>query len=160
MKFDIVNIEEFSGEKAQIYSVMYEGDDMTLMDHFFEDNDNEHHSELEEMASKLQVMGNNTGCRANFFKAYEGAPGDGVVALRCNQMRLYCLRYDNTCIFIGSGGYKPPGKDAYQDYAPLNLKAEETKKIAACINRAIMEKDLKVNDDGTLDISEFIDLEV
>ena len=37
MKFDIINIEEFSGQKAQIYSIMYEGDDMTLMGHFFED---------------------------------------------------------------------------------------------------------------------------
>ena len=160
MKFDIVNIEEFSGEKAQIYSVMYEDDDLTLMDHFFEDNDKEHHAELEEMAEKLQVMGNDTGCRAIFFKEHEGNPGDGVVALRCKQMRLYCLRYDNTCIFIGSGGYKPPEKNAYQDYTPLNLKAEETKKIAACINSAIREKDLRVNDDGTLDISEYIDLEV
>ena len=38
MKFTIENIEEFSGGMAQIYSVMFEGDDMTLMDHFFEDN--------------------------------------------------------------------------------------------------------------------------
>ena len=60
MKFDIINIEEFSGQKAQIYSIMYEGDDMTLMDHFFEDNEKEHSEDLEEMASKLQVMGNDT----------------------------------------------------------------------------------------------------
>lgn len=26
LKFDIVNIEEFSGQKAQIYSIMFEGD--------------------------------------------------------------------------------------------------------------------------------------
>lgn len=32
MKFAIIDIEEFSGKKAQIYSIMYEGDDMTLMD--------------------------------------------------------------------------------------------------------------------------------
>ena len=38
MNFTIENIEEFSGGMAQIYSVMFEGDDMTLMDHFFEDN--------------------------------------------------------------------------------------------------------------------------
>lgn len=47
MKFEIINIEEFSGRKAQIYSVMYEGDDMTLMDHFFEDNWKDHQEELE-----------------------------------------------------------------------------------------------------------------
>lgn len=34
------------------------------------------------------------------------------------------------------------------------------KKIAACINKAIREKDLKVRDDGTLDMSEFIELEI
>lgn len=104
MKFDIINIEEFSGKKAQIYSIMYEGDDMTLMDHFFEDNEKEHSEDLEDMASKLQVMGNDTGCKAHLFKLNEGAPGDGVVALSYNRMRLYCLRFDNTCIFIGSGG--------------------------------------------------------
>lgn len=38
MKFELVNIDEFSGGMAQIYSVIFEGDDMTLMDHFFEDN--------------------------------------------------------------------------------------------------------------------------
>ena len=160
MKFEIINIEEFSGRKAQIYSVMYEGDDMTLMDHFFEDNGKDHHEELEEIASKLHVMGNDTGCREHFFKLNEGALGDGVVALSYNRMRLYCLRYDNTCIFIGSGGYKPPNIRAYQEDPFLNSKAQEMKRIATCINTAIQEKDLKVKDDGTLDISEFIELEI
>lgn len=160
MKFDIVNIEEFSGQKAQIYSIMYEDDDMTLMDHFFEDNEKEHQADLEEMASKLHIMGNDTGCRAHFFKLNEGVPGDGVVALSYNRMRLYCLRYDNACIFIGSGGYKPPDIRAYQEDPFLDSKAQEMKKIAACINKAIIEKDLKVKDDGNLDISEFIELEI
>ena len=144
MKFEIINIEEFSGRKAQIYSVMYEGDDMTLMDHFFEDNGKDHQE----------------GCREHFFKLNEGALGDGVVALSYNRMRLYCLRYDNTCIFIGSGGYKPPNIRAYQEDPFLNSKAQEMKRIATCINTAIQEKDLKVKDDGTLDISEFIELEI
>lgn len=160
MKFDIINIEEFSGQKAQIYSIMYEGDVLTLMDHFFEDNMEEHQTDLEEMALKLHVMGHDIGCRSHFFKENEGAPGDGVVALRYNQMRLYCLRYDNACIFIGSGGYKPPGIRAYQEDSMLNAKAQEMKKIAACINKAIKEKDLRVREDGTLDISEYIELEI
>ena len=59
MKFTIENIEEFSGGMAQIYSVMFEGVDMTLMDHFFEDNA-QYTEELEEMAKKLEAMGNDT----------------------------------------------------------------------------------------------------
>ena len=49
MKFEIVNIDEFSGGMAQIYSIMFEDDDMTLMDHFFDDNA-QYAKELEEMA--------------------------------------------------------------------------------------------------------------
>lgn len=160
MKFDIIDIEEFSGKKARIYSIMYEGDDSTLMDHFFDDNVGEHPAELEEMASKLLIMGKDTGCRAHFFKLNEGALGDGVVALSYGRMRLYCLRFDNTCVFIGSGGYKPPGISAYQNDPQLNCKAQEMRKIAACINKAIKEKDLRIRDDGTLELSELIELEI
>ncbi|HQP79563.1 MAG TPA: hypothetical protein PL115_06850 [Bacteroidales bacterium] len=38
MNFEIVEIEEFSGDKAKIYSIMLEGDDATLLDQFFEEN--------------------------------------------------------------------------------------------------------------------------
>ena len=33
-------------------------------------------------------------------------------------------------------------------------------KIAACINKAIKEKDIKVEDDGTITVSEFAELEI
>ena len=160
MDFDIVRIDEVSGPKAQIYSIIYEGEEQSLFDCFFEENIDNHYEELEEIAAKLTTMGKETGCRATFFTQYEGAPGDGVVALKCEQMRLYCLRYDNTCIFVGSGGYKPPNVRAYQEHKPLDEKAQEMKRIAACINKAIRDKDLKIMDDGTLDISEFIELKI
>lgn len=59
MKFEIVNIEEFSGGMAQIYSILFEDDDKTLMDHFFEDNA-QYSEEIKEMAKKLESMGNDT----------------------------------------------------------------------------------------------------
>lgn len=160
MNFNIVRIDEVSGPKAQIYSIIYEGEEQSLFDCFFDENVDKHYEELEEIAAKLTSMGHKTGCKSNFFRQYEGTPGDGVVALKHKRMRLYCLRYDNTCIFVGSGGYKPPNVRAYQEYTPLNKKAQEMKKIAACINKAIRDKDLTIRDDGTLDISEFIDLEI
>ena len=159
MRFTIENIEEFSGGMAQIYSVMFEGDDMTLMDHFFEDNA-EYNDELTEMARKLKSMGRDTGCRAHFFKEHEGAPGDGVVAFWYKRMRLYCLRVDSACIILGDGGYKPPEISAYQEDELLNSKAQQMRKIAACINKAIIDRDLKVWDDGTITTTEFIELDI
>jgi hypothetical protein len=73
---------------------------------------------------------------------------------------LYCLRYDNTCIFIGSGGYKPPDIRAYQEDPALNAKVSQMKDIAAVINSAIIDKDLIIKDDGSIEQSEFINLEI
>jgi hypothetical protein len=159
MRFEIVDIEELSGSKAKIYSIMFDGEDSTLLDRFFEDN-REFEEELKEIALKLKIMGETTGCRENFFKVYEGSPGDGVVALWYRNIRLYCLRYDNTCIFIGSGGYKPPDIRAYQEDPALNAKVSQMKDIAAVINSAIIDKDLIIKDDGSIEQSEFINLEI
>lgn len=125
MKFDIVDLNEFSGQAAKIYSILLEDDSLTLLDHFFEDN-NEYYLELKEIAAKLITMGKHTGCRPQFFKEYEGAPGIA----------------------------------AYQDYPPLEAKAAEMKKIAASINKAIKEKDLMIQNDGTLINTDYLDLEI
>lgn len=79
MRFEIVDIEELSGSKAKIYSIMFDGEDSTLLDRFFEDN-----WEFE----------------------------------------------------------------------------EELKDIAAVINSAIIDKDLIIKDDGSIEQSEFINLEI
>lgn len=34
------------------------------------------------------------------------------------------------------------------------------RKIAACINRAIKDRELRIREDGTLDISDLIELEI
>lgn len=159
MVFEIVEIEELSGKKAKIYSVMFAGDDLTLLDHFFEDN-REFELELREITAKLITMRNTTGCKAQFFRENEGAPGDGVVALRVQQMRLYCLRYDNSCIFVGSGGIKPPGIRAYQEDSVLNAKAMQMREIASCINRAIISRDLRISDDGSIKMSDYTELSI
>ena len=159
MNFEIVEIEEFSGDKAKIYSIILEGDDDTLLDQFFDENQ-QYEEDLKVIADQLAIMGSSTGCRIQFFKEYEGAPGDGVVALWYKRMRLYCLRFDNTCIFIGSGGYKPLNISAYQEHPLLNAKVQQMKAIAASINKAIIEKDLKVLEDGRLEKLDFLNLEI
>ena len=42
----------------------------------------------------------------------------------------------------------------------LNSKAQQMRKLATCINKAIIEKDLKVGEDGTITTTEFIDLDI
>ena len=90
MDFDIIEMSDFTGDMAHIYSVMLRGEEQTLLEQFFEDNA-EYGDELNTIVEKLLVMGHDTGCRREFFKHHEGASADGVAALRVGQMRLYCL---------------------------------------------------------------------
>lgn len=46
VNYEIVELEEFSGNKATIYSIVLEGDDVTLFDHFVEENIADFRNEL------------------------------------------------------------------------------------------------------------------
>lgn len=81
MNFEITELSDFSGEMAHIYSVTLRGEEQTLLEQFFDDNA-EYEAELATIVEKLMVMGNDTGCRYEFFKHHEGALADGVAALR------------------------------------------------------------------------------
>lgn len=152
MDFIITEISDFSGKMAHIYSVTLKGESQTLLEQFFDENIN-YREELSVIAQKLIVMGNDTGCRYEFFKHHEGALADGVAALRVGQMRLYCLYFDRTAVFFGSGGFKPPEIKSYQEDYALNLKAQQMRKIAAKINKAIIDKDIVIEEDGSLTIN-------
>jgi hypothetical protein len=149
MDFDIIELADLSGEMAHIYSVTLKGDELTLLEQFFEDNA-EYVEELDTIIQKLILMGKETGCRYEFFKHHEGALADGVAAIRVGQIRLYCLYFDRTAVFFGSGGYKSPNVKAYQEDLELNKKAMQMREIAARINKAIIDKDIVIEEDGSL----------
>jgi hypothetical protein len=152
MNFEITEMSDFSGEMAHIYSVTLKGESQTLLEQFFDEN-RDYREELNIIAQKLMVMGNDTGCRYEFFKHHEGALADGVAALRVGQMRLYCLYFDKTAVFFGSGGFKPPEIRSYQEDPTLYMKAQQMRDIAAKINKAIIDKDIVIEEDGSLTIN-------
>lgn len=152
MEFDITEVKNLSGPRAHVYSVILGGDKNTLLEQFFDENKNRL-QDLKKVVHKISVMANNAGCLKNFFKEGEGALGDGMVALKgTGQLRLYGIYFHDSVILFGSGGHKPPGIEAYQDYPPLNAKAQLMREIAKEINKMIKEKELKVNKDGTLEM--------
>jgi hypothetical protein len=151
MNFDIEEIKEFSGNAASIYSVIMEGEETTLLDQFFDENA-DYEEDLNEIFNKLYVMGQETGCRWDYFKHDEGSPGDGVSVLKSGNLRLYCLYVDSTIVCFGSGGYKSPEIRAYQEDPELHSKVEQMKAIAKRINKAIVDKDIEIKE-GKLNIN-------
>lgn len=151
MKFDIREVKELSGAKARVYSVILDGEDETLLEQFFDENI-KYEKDLNKVLHRIYVMAHDTGCRKSFFKEGEGAWADGMVAMQgTGHLRLYGIYFHDAVILFGSGGHKPPGVAAYEDYPPLNAKAQQMKTIAKEINRMIKEKELKIHEDGTLD---------
>lgn len=154
MGFEIVEMKELSGDKAHIYSVILNGDGDTLLEQFFNENSS-HEKLLKKMLIKIKTMADKTGCLRQFFKDGEGRLGDGVVALAVQNLRLYGIYFNSTVVLLGSGGIK--NVRAYQDDPVLNKKAEQVKSIASEINRAIINKEFKVSDNGELEADKLED---
>lgn len=151
MDFKITEIDSLTGAKAHVYSVIMEGEDESLLEQFFNENA-KYKKDLLKVINKIHVMSHDTGCRKSFFKEGEGDWADGMVAIKSTgRLRLYGIYFHDAVILFGSGGYKPANIKAYEDYPPLNEKAQQMKEIAKEIYRRITHGELKVYNDGTLE---------
>ena len=152
MNFEIIEMKNLTGAKARVYSVILDGEENTLLEQFFNENI-EYKDDLKKVLYKIHTMAQNTECRKSYFKEGEGAWADGMIALQgTGRLRLYGIYFHDAVILFGSGGYKPPQIAAYEDYQPLNVKAQQMRAIVKEINRMIAEKELKIHEDGTLEV--------
>ena len=152
MNYEIVELEEFSGSQATIYSVIMEEDEVTLFDHFVNENITDYKQETKLIATRLQIIGQKTGAREIFFKLDEGKPGDGVCALYDDpdsKLRLYCIRYGKIAIIVGGGGPKLPEVKTWQDDKKLTLEAETMIQVSKDITQRLNSGDLKWSNDGS-----------
>jgi len=78
----MVELRQFSGRKATIYSVILGNDNATLLDHFVQENAIKFEYEVDYIMTSLRKMSNVTGVREKFFKLNEGKPGDGKAQSR------------------------------------------------------------------------------
>lgn len=152
MNYEIVELEEFSGSQAIIYSVIMEEGDITLLDHFVNENIENYRKEIKFIVNRLQEIGHTTGAREKFFKHNEGKPGDGVCALYDDpdsNLRLYCIRYGNIAVILGGGGPKPPEDRRWQDDEKLTLEAETIIQVSKDIMQRFHSGDMQWSKDGS-----------
>lgn len=161
MNFQIVRLNDLSGAKATIYSVILEQDEeneTTLFDHFVTENLKEHREEVKNIISRLRSIGQKTGARDHFFKDWEGKPGDGVCALYDDpdkKLRLYCVRFGTAVLVIGGGGPKPKTMKALQESEKLTEENEYMKIVSSQIAKRIREKEITWSDDETELLGDF-----
>ena len=149
MKFEIVELDEFSGRKASIYSIWINDEEKTLFDKFVEENEFQFESEIGSITDRLELIGNVAGAREQFFKLNEGTIGDGVVALYDSpdrKLRLYCIRYGSNCIILGGGGLK--NVRALQDDEKLKSENYLLRIISKKITESVKNGDIYWSNNG------------
>ncbi|QYH39444.1 hypothetical protein GYM62_11865 [Algoriphagus sp. NBT04N3] len=150
MQFELVKIEELSGKKASIYSILLDGEDESLFERFLSENSNTFKNEIFDILSRLRTIANKTGAREGFFKLNEGKPGDGICALYDqpgSNLRLYCIRFGHELIILGGGGPKSKSIRAFQEDEKLEDENYRLRGIAQQIMKALREKDIRFSRD-------------
>jgi hypothetical protein len=137
MNYRIVKLEQLSGRKGTIYTLVRDGEELSLFDQFLQGCSQQHEAQVRNLVAKLKAMGQQTGMREHLFRMDEGRPGDLVVAVSddvTSTLRAYGIRYGNTILLLGAGG--PKLVRAWQDDPELKRAANEM----IAISKAMMEK--------------------
>ena len=152
MYYEIVELAQYSGNQAKIYSIIPEGEEKTLFDFFVEEYKDIFRDEIKDISKRLVQIGKTTGARHSFFKHKEGKYGDMVCALYDvpdKNLRLYCIRFGMVAVILGGGGEKPEGVRAWQDDEILKDVAEEIIEYAQDIHKRIESGEIHWSKDQT-----------
>lgn len=152
MKFKIVQLSQFNGNKAGIYSVYLSDEQKTLFECFLRENIITFKSEIIDINKRINAINKKTGARDIFFKLDEGIPGDGVCALYDDperNLRLYCIRYGNSLVILGGGGYKPKTIRKLQVDPKLKEENYFLREISSLITERTKSGEIRFSEDGT-----------
>ena len=152
---------KYSGAKCRIYSVVKDGETISLFDKFCNNYEKSHGDTVKFAKMLLLSIGKKYGLREQFVKDKEGAPGDGVCRFKSlpdKTIRLYFIQYGSIAIILGDGGIKPEGTRAWQDKEELITIVEELKKVSKDVYARQRSGDIKLDDlkgfIGNLDFTE------
>ena len=129
------------GKKATIYTIRLKGEEQTEFDKFLSDPSVTSDPEFHALLIRINDIADKYGCQDRFFKLKESKSTDAVAALWRGSIRLYCCRYSNIIIILGSGGTKKT--KTYQE----NPKLQKNVEIMAEVSRKM---DKRINDRSIL----------
>lgn len=152
MKFEVVKLGQFNGNKCGVYSIFVDNEQETLFERFLSENKISFKHEIINILERIRTINSITGARENYFKLDEGKPGDGICALfdlPDSNLRLYCIRYGNSLIILGGGGEKKKSVKALQEVEKLKTENYILRKISAEIAKRIRQREITFSEDGT-----------
>lgn len=159
MKFSLVELEELTGDRLKVYSVIVGEEELTIYDKFLDENIEEYREEVEDIMNRIEIMAKNTGLRDDFIKTGEGNIGDGIHALYDkpeSNLRLYFIRFGNIAIVLGGGGPKAKNIRRFQDDPKLTKENYFLRKVSAVLSEAVQSGSLQITNEGFESDTDFI----
>ena len=159
MKITLVELDELTGNKLAIYSVLTGQEDLTLFDKFIDENSQYHTEELMDIISRMETMAHHTGLRDDFIKKGEAGIADGIEAIYDkpeSKLRLYYIRFGNVAIVLGGGGPKPKNIRSLQEDPKLAAENYFLRKVSAVLREAVTQGTLRITDEGFISNTGFI----
>lgn len=130
------------GCKASLYSVLLEGEAESEFNKFLADPEVSIHPKLGELLVQIDEIINRYGCQERFFRE-ESSYLDVVAALWKGNLRLYCCRYGNLILILGSGGIKTTR--TYQEDAKLDESVELMATVSRLVDERIRTGELSIS---------------
>ena len=158
MKFSIIYLEPLSGIKAKVYTVKYEGKEISEFQSFIYKFQDDHSDLLEIIIQRVKNISCRDGIQETFFRRECSESHHVFRLLETSDLRIYCLMFSNVALLFGSGGKKIKDTKKNSENPHLNREINKLIKIEDAINLKIKSGDLKITDNGLEGNLEQIDI--
>jgi len=130
------------GRKSTLYSIRMKGEEETEFDKFLQNSEVKSSAHFQSLLIRIEDIANRFGCQDYLFKEQESGFTDPVVALSRGNLRLYCCRYGNIILILGSGGVKDTR--TYQENPELHQAVKIMADVAKQIDHRITDKEIEI----------------
>ncbi|MHB1688442.1 MAG: hypothetical protein ACYCVH_13860 [Ignavibacteriaceae bacterium] len=158
MKFSIIYLEPLSGIKAKVYTVKYEGKEISEFTSFVYKFQDDHSDLLKIIIQRIQNISCRDGIQETFFRRESKKTHNVFRLLETNDLRIYCLMFSKVALLFGSGGIKIKDTTKNNQNPHLEKEIDKLIRIEDAINLKIKSGDLKITDNGLEGNLEQIDI--
>jgi hypothetical protein len=148
MKFAIIQIKALSGERAQVYSLQYEGKYAPELRIFADKYCDTYQEVINRIFQRIKNISTRDGIQESFFKRESPEPYHVFRLLETGELRIYCIKLSNIILLFGAGGTKIRGTKKNRENPQLDNEIVKLKKVEDCINSYLDTNKIKITVNG------------
>ena len=149
MKFSIIHIKNYSGVKAQVYTIAYENKPTPELLGFIHKFSDSHYEVIAKAIQRIQAISNRNGIQDSYF-IRESPESHNVFRLNETKkgIRLYCIKFSRVILLFGSGTKKIEGTAKNKENPEIEKIIDGLMKVEDAINERLDSGDIKITENG------------